>query len=266
MITSKTKKKKLKFKNFSLIKKVSKKTNHTYLKIFKKKIEFFVPDNTIEFIITHYNESFKYLDYLPNNQKITIYHKGDKNLIKDNIFKKNVTIIKLDNIGRDSHTNIYHISKNYKNLSMINFFITGSFLSYEDRVKSLVEVFAKITSPFKKKYKGFYGSFDDKKNFFKKNKIKLDPKFRILQHKGERLIPSKIFPFDSWFKFYFPEKKLIKKLESLNGILAVDKKNILSIQKKIYDKIVEEFKIVNESYESVHYIERAYTSMFKIQS
>ena len=40
----------------------------------------------------------------------------------------------------------------------------------------------------------------------------------------------------------------------------------VDIQKKIYDKIVEEFKIVNESYESVHYIERAYTSMFKIQS
>jgi hypothetical protein len=52
-----------------------------YLKILKIKIEIFKPKNTIEFIISHYNESFEYLKYLPKNQIITIYHKGDKKVL-----------------------------------------------------------------------------------------------------------------------------------------------------------------------------------------
>ena len=59
-----------------------------YLKYLKFKIETFVPKNTIEFIIAHYNESFEYLKYLPKNQIITIYYKGDKNLILPKLFVK----------------------------------------------------------------------------------------------------------------------------------------------------------------------------------
>ena len=51
-----------------------------YLKLLRYKINYFIPNNTIEFIVAHYNESFEYLKYLPKNQITTIYYKGDKKL------------------------------------------------------------------------------------------------------------------------------------------------------------------------------------------
>ena len=74
-----------------------------YLKYLKFKIETFVPKNTIEFIIAHYNESFEYLKYLPKNQIITIYYKGYENLIIPKL-GLNIKIVKLENIGKEYHS------------------------------------------------------------------------------------------------------------------------------------------------------------------
>ena len=70
-------------------------------------------------IIARYNEN---LEWLENHKdfKITVYNKGE-NLSDKNFFK----VINLENIGRESHTWLYHIVNNYNHLNEINIFLQG---------------------------------------------------------------------------------------------------------------------------------------------
>ena len=239
-----------------------------YLKFLNYKTNYFISDNKIEFIISHYKENFDYLRYLPNNQKITIYIKSNINL-KPPISKKNIKVVFLENIGKEYQTYLYHIIKNYENLSQINFFLSASFLSVKDRTKNFTKVYNKIASFNKQKYNGLYTS-DDEFFLFKKEKLKmLDPKMRIYEHTTSqnvkhKMILSKIYPLENYFYYYFKNKKLDKFIRSLNGIFATDKENILSIKKEIYKNIIKEYKITDRDYESGHYLERLYPSIFKL--
>ena len=187
--------------------KISFKKYLIYLKILKNKINLFLSKNTIEFIISHYNEDFEYLDYLPENQIITIYYKGNKNIAlpKKNL---NIKIIYLKNIGKEYHTYLTHIINRYENLSKINFFISASFINLKDRTRNFTKIYKKISKIKKEKFKGLYTS-EDKFFLFKKEKEKLlDPKMRIFNHTTSQkimhnMIPSEIFPLDNFFATYF---------------------------------------------------------------
>ena len=239
-----------------------------YLKLLRYKINYFIPNNTIEFIVAHYNESFDYLKYLPCNQKITIYIKG--NIDFDiTLNKKNIKIIYLKNIGKEYQTYLFHIIKNYENLSKINFFFSASFLNIKDRTRNFTKVFNKVASINKKKFKGFYSS-GDRYFLFKYEKPKIiDPKMRIFEHITSqnikhKLILSKIYPLNNFFNYYFKNKKLNKYITSLNGIFATNKENILSVKKDIYKDIINEYKDVGSDYESGHFLERIYPSIFEL--
>jgi hypothetical protein len=240
-----------------------------YLKILKFKINLFIPKNTIEFIISHYNEDFKYLDYLPENQIITIYYKGNKSVIELPKKNLNINIIYLKNIGKEYHTYLTHIINRYENLSKINFFISASFINLKDRTRNFTKIYNKISKIKKEKFNGLYTS-EDKFFLFKKEKEKLlDPKMRIFNHTTSQkimhnMIPSEIFPLDNFFATYFKDKKLDKYITSLNGIFAANKENITSIDKEIYKSIIKEYKIPQRDYESGHYLERLYPSIFRL--
>ena len=70
-------------------------------------------------IIARYKEN---LDWLNNYRdfKIIVYNKGNK--LKENNFLK---IENLENLGRESHTWLYHIVNNYYQLNDINIFLQG---------------------------------------------------------------------------------------------------------------------------------------------
>ena len=70
-------------------------------------------------IISRYQENISWLK-AHKNFKIIIYNKGSK--IKNKNFEN---IINLDNVGRESHTWIYHIVNNYNNLDDVNIFLQG---------------------------------------------------------------------------------------------------------------------------------------------
>lgn len=70
-------------------------------------------------IIARYNENLEWLKKY-QDFKIIIYNKGQK-LKKNRLFN----IIDLENIGRESHTWLYHIVKNYHDLNDINIFLQG---------------------------------------------------------------------------------------------------------------------------------------------
>tara|TARA_B100000963_G_C22563468_1_gene642550 strand:+ start:254 stop:1024 length:771 start_codon:yes stop_codon:yes gene_type:complete len=242
-----------------------------YLKLLKFKINFLIPNNSIEFIISHFNENFDYLNFLPLNQKITIYIKGSPKIILPNTKHSNIEFINLENIGKEYHTYLFHIIKNYYNLNKINFFLSASFLGMKDRTRNFTKVYKKVASLNKKKFNGLYTS-DDKYFLFKYDKKRfIDPKMRIFEHTTSqgikhKMIESKIYPLENYFNYYFKNKTLDKEIKSLNGIFATNKENIESINLSIYKNIIKEYTIPGKDYESGHYLERIYPSIFKLNN
>ena len=70
-------------------------------------------------IIARFKEDLSWLESY-KNFKIIIYNKGPEIKVGDN---KN--IINLRNVGRESHTWLYHIVKNYNNLDDVSIFLQG---------------------------------------------------------------------------------------------------------------------------------------------
>ncbi len=78
---------------------------------------------TFEVVIARYYD-FEYLDWVDKefpNEKITIYNKGLNNLTPSAHWK----VINIPNLGRESHTYLYHIVTNYYNLADRTFFTQG---------------------------------------------------------------------------------------------------------------------------------------------
>lgn len=71
----------------------------------------------IEIIIARYKEDLSWLKKINKNIKVTVYNKGPGDI--------NIPFIKLPNIGRESHTYLYHIINNYNNLADITIFAQG---------------------------------------------------------------------------------------------------------------------------------------------
>lgn len=79
-----------------------------------------------EIVIARYNEDLSWLVDIPKSIKITIYNKGNDDIDKMNSIKNlKFTVIKLPNIGRESHTYLYHIINNYDKLAHRTIFCQG---------------------------------------------------------------------------------------------------------------------------------------------
>ena len=86
-----------------------------------------------EIVIARYNENLDWIKDIPKNIKITIYNKG-----LDNIKE---SYIRLPNIGRESHTYLYHIINNYDNLSNTTIFCQGDSIFHSpDFIKLLKNI------------------------------------------------------------------------------------------------------------------------------
>lgn len=78
------------------------------------------PDHT--FVIARYNEDINWTRYLQG--KVIIYNKGKDDLDLKN-FRDNVELKKLDNVGREGHTYLYHIIENYDTINDRVTFLQG---------------------------------------------------------------------------------------------------------------------------------------------
>lgn len=70
------------------------------------------PEHT--FVIARYKEDINWTRYLPG--KVIIYNKGPDDLDISN-FRDNTEIRKVENVGREGHTYLYHIIENYDKLT-----------------------------------------------------------------------------------------------------------------------------------------------------
>ena len=71
--------------------------------------------NTCEVVISRYSENIQWITHI--NKNVVIYNKGND---------MDVSCIKLNNVGRESHTFLTHILKNYNNIKDSTFFLQGN--------------------------------------------------------------------------------------------------------------------------------------------
>jgi len=192
---------------------------------------------SIDIIISRYNEDLKWTLLTPFNKfNYILYNKGTDDNFEKSKLKK---IIKLDNIGREGHTYLYHIINNYDELADINVFLPGSLeLKYKlIKAKNILYKIIKYNKAFmrltyipyvnKTFYNYKHNDYESSSNF---NKNKTKNNVKLSEHR----------PFGNWYKHHFSNKNF-NYLSNL-GIFSVDKKDILNHDIKYYEKFLNELK------------------------
>lgn len=212
----------------------------------------------IQIIISRYNEDLDWLKHeLFNKYKILLYNKGNN----DNFYKSpNMKIINLKNVGRESHTYLYHIIENYDKLSEITIFLPGStnMNHKKERAHKIINELNNINNtiflcePHKENIKKTHNDFqiDNYSSTEEKNK-NINPETKLLL--------SKIRPFGKWYENHFGNIDVY--CISFYGILCIHKKHIIQHSKSYYEKFIKELE--NHSNPEVgHYFERSWNAIF----
>lgn len=201
-------------------------------------------------IIARYNEN---LDWLKahKNFNIVIYNKG-----KEIISSHHKNIIKIENVGRESHTWLYHIVNNYNNLDNINIFLQGRIddlgcMAFQNPSSYLKEIdrFGFTASRY-----GILGPLHWQKNVGVEN----DHRYKSDWKKGK--ISRSNLGFRNFAKKLFPEIPFFVNT-SYGGCFAVKKEIIKKYELRFYEELLEILSKHENPIEG-HYLERLWCYMF----
>jgi len=230
------------------------------IKLYKKDVNIKF-DKSIELIISRYNENLEWtLDKPFNNYKYIVYNKGNN----DNFEKKNIVkIINLKNVGRESHTYLYHVINNYNNLSDIIVFLPGSInMNYKKRkaIKLLETIEEKNNAIFLSEYYSknatsdmYYFQLNNYESNYIKNQNENVNNFKL----------SNIRPFGKWYNNTFNNRVLHN--ISFWGIFSVSKYDILKNNVNDYELLLKQLNDSSNP-EVGHYFERSWERIFNISN
>ncbi len=201
-------------------------------------------------IISRYDEDISWLKKY-KNFNIIIYNKGEP-LSKE----FNFNVQEITNVGRESHTWLFHIIKNYKNLDEYNIFLQGRIddlgcMAYQDLNKYKKDL---IKNQFSVSRFGLLGPFHWGFNVG----IEKDPKYQKQWNDGE--ITRSQIGFRSYAKKYFPKIPIFLST-SYGGCFGVSKNLILNYEIDFYKSLINTVCNSSNPIES-HYLERLWCYMF----
>jgi len=221
----------------------------------KKTVETFEP--RIEIVVSRYNEDLVWLKSKKFRYPTTIYNKGTN----DNFYKpKGCKVVKLPNVGRESHTYLYHVINHYDSLSHLTIFLPGS-AEIPHKMHRINKVMASIkkkcvsTFPVdhhKDVKTHFYNFVLDNYGSTHGANSKVNPE--------NMLTPASVRPFGKWY-----EKHFDKDIEYMGhaGIFAVSDIHIKQYNKEYYENLIKELN-VSSNPEVGHYFERAWVAVFGV--
>tara|TARA_B100000963_G_C22587325_1_gene653730 strand:- start:326 stop:1045 length:720 start_codon:yes stop_codon:yes gene_type:complete len=202
------------------------------------------------FVISRFREDLNWIKIL-KDQKVIIYNKGEK---LNNYEYKN--IINLKNVGRESHTWLYHIVNNYNNLSDVNIFLQGRIddlgcMSYKNPMDYLKNIndYGFCASRY-----GLLGPFHWKYNVG----VEFDKRYKEQWNNG-KISRSKI-GFRKFSENLFPNIPIFV-ATSYGGCFAVKKENIRKHELSFYQDILEILEKHMNPIEG-HYMERLWCYIF----
>jgi hypothetical protein len=220
--------------------------------------ESFEDKKTIEIIISRYNENLEWLQNEPYNKySYIVYNKGiNSDYYKSNNFIKE---IKLPNVGRESHSYLYHIINNYNDLKDINIFLLGSNndpikKKESDKLIKMIEdtnsaVF--ISSEYNDVKNDLYSFTLDHWEGTNEDNAKL-----LSKNNFEK---AKIRPFGKWFENKFGDLNI--KNIAWRGTFSVSKEDIIQKPQSFYESLITDLDN-NSNPEEGHYFERSWAAIF----
>ncbi len=201
-------------------------------------------------IISRYNEDLGWLKKY-NDFKITVYNKGFK--LQDKPFYQ---VINLENKGRESHTWLYHIVKNYNNLNEINIFLQGKIddlncMAYKNPNDYLMRI---DKYGFEVSRYGLLGPFHWDWN------VNIDKDFRYKNQWEKNEISRSSIGFRNFSKKLFPNIPLFV-ATSYSGCFAVKKEIIHQHNIDFYKELLDILSQHKNPIEG-HYMERLWCYIF----
>jgi hypothetical protein len=214
----------------------------------------------LEIVIARYNEDLEWLKEEPFNQYPTIvYNKGPN----DDFYHapKITRITPLPNVGRESHTILYHIIQHYDQLAEVTVFLPGSsqLPNKLPKAKSQVTECVKHSNTVIMHYTSHpTGVHKEMYDFVIDDYVSTDAKNKGANPERQ-LLPSEIRPFGKWHEDRFPE--VVSKHVCYNCIMGIHRKHIVQHPKSYYEKLIRELE-THTNPEVGHYYERAWMSVF----
>lgn len=216
--------------------------------------------NTIEFVISRYNEDLQWTTEYPFNQhKYIVYNKGGSNedYVKTNVLRS----YNIRNEGKCDHTYIYHIVHHYHKLADIVVFLPGCinecYFKFS-KAKILLDLIQKYNEAF------FIVDYYTKSNildeyyYFKVDDYKSMSQSNLAKNEDIQFRKSKIRPYGKWYQMNFDYD--IQHV-SLFGIMSVNKKDIYNHDKQYYYQFMKSLEgAIND--ELSHYFEKSWEAIF----
>jgi hypothetical protein len=214
--------------------------------------------NSYEVVISRYNENLNWIRDKPlSEMSIICYNKGTQQL-EDVCEAPTCSIYSLKNVGRESHTYLYHIINNYDKLAPVTIFLPGSAMDEHKRGITL-GVIKKVMKTGTTVLRGDYGTFPDDIYDFKIDEWK-STNSDNKTHNGEKgLLLSPIRPYGKWYESKFGKTKV--KVFCYYSIFAVAREHIIQKPKSFYENLLKELD-TSSNPEVGHYMERAWGAVF----
>lgn len=216
-------------------------------------------NSNIEIVISRYNEDLEWLNKCPFSKfPVICYNKGQNDDYTVVNLKKSIN---LKNVGRESHTYLYHIIENYDKLADVTIFLPGSanssaYTKYT-RAKMLVDEVSKYKNTVIIGVK-HDNVRNDLYNFKMESYVSTTPINNKINPETN-LELSKIRPYGKWYDTKFKDVKI--QYICYSGIISVSKKHILQHSKQYYINLINELS-TSSNPEVGHYFERSWVAIF----
>jgi len=215
----------------------------------------------IQIVIARYSENLEWMKESPfKGHEYIVYNKGpNKDFHKSEDLKD---VIKLDNVGREGHTYLYHIIHNYDNLADVTVFLPGSVelpikhSRSKDLLRYIKENNRSALACSNETKKTVYDMFKD----FQIDDYSSSNENNKTTNKDSSMKISDVRPFGNWYKTIFGEDAE-SKCFTMNGILAISKSDILKKPKSHYEKLITQLDD-HKNPETGHYFERSWENVF----
>ena len=215
--------------------------------------------NNVEIIIARFNEDLSWTIESPFNLfQYIVYNKGNnENFIKTNVKQ----IINIENVGKNDHTFLYHVTENYVNLSNITVFFPGSLNMVFKKKKAEKILNNIIKSNYSKAY--FIGEYHNelKKHFdnFKLDNWTTSDNNNLLLNNEYALKKCVFRPYGKWYTNFFGNASA--HWSTCWGIFSVDKRDIVQHPIERYQRLLQTVN-TSSNPEAGHYIDRAWGVIF----
>jgi len=216
---------------------------------------------TFEIVVSRFNEDVSWLRDIPPSlyTKVTIYNKNDTPI---ECPVANCTVVQLPNLGRESHTYLWHVIHNYDTLADMTLFLPGSVMRKDfkkrqyDRIMEFLATKRESVIVGAKKARANVNS----EKGFTINSHPLSNTNNRAKNPNSRLNRSSLRPLGKWFEHFFPGEEM--RCIANNGIIAVTRDDIRKRGKEKYQALLENHSTTNP--ETVHYSERTWATIFSV--